>query len=50
MAPAPITEVIIPSAVLAWAILGEALEWFHLAGVIAIFAGIAYSSGKRRSG
>jgi drug/metabolite transporter (DMT)-like permease len=31
-------------ALLAVAILGESLRWFHLAGIVAIFAGIAISS------
>ncbi len=34
-------------ALLAVAILGERLQWFHLAGIVAIFAGIAISSRAR---
>jgi drug/metabolite transporter (DMT)-like permease len=33
-------------AVLAYLILGEAIEWFHWAGMVVIFAGIALSSRK----
>jgi drug/metabolite transporter (DMT)-like permease len=33
-------------AVLAYLILGEAIEWFHWAGMVVIFGGIALSSRK----
>ncbi len=45
-AKAAFAQYLVPvfGALLAVAILGENLRWFHLAGIVAIFAGIAISS------
>jgi drug/metabolite transporter (DMT)-like permease len=35
------------AALLAWLLLGEAPQWYHLLGVALILPGIRYSGGRR---